>query len=59
MVKTMEERQGKIFYYFGVICFFMISFLFIEVCEDCPTVSFYLPVSEEQDKYFQQEYALS
>lgn len=55
----MEERQGKIFYYFGVICFFMISFLFIEVCEDCPTVSFYLPVSEEQDKYFQQEYALS
>ncbi|OPJ66387.1 hypothetical protein AV530_016464 [Patagioenas fasciata monilis] len=26
--------------------------------EDCPSVSFYLPVSEELDKYLQQKYCL-
>lgn len=38
---------------------FIISLLFIDACEDYQSVSFYLAVSEEQNKYFQQEYAPS
>lgn len=44
-------------YYFGFI--FLISVLFIALSDNCISVLFHLPVSEEQDKYFQNKHVLS
>lgn len=63
---SMEERQENRFYSFGVTyfyCFFYFhwkeGFFFLSfqilLGKDFPSISFYSPVSEEQDKYFQQE----
>lgn len=55
VAKSMEER-----YVITLDLFiFIVSLLFIDACEDYQSVSFYLAVSEEQNKYFQQEYAPS
>jgi len=48
-----KDRDGY-FITLGLVIF--IFFFLIDVCVNCPSVSFYLPVSEKQVKYFQQEY---